>query len=361
MKISIHILYGGDTVVPQATNATNSTSVKQPWAPAQPYLKEIMANAAKIYAQGPAQYTPFSQVANFDPLQLSAQNGITNYVNSSGTQNFMNTAANTAQNAISGNPNDTQNVANGGMSNVAGLISNNNMFDPAHALNQMAYGNNMNPYTAQNANAAMQKISNNFSMNTLPGMRRNAIGNGTYGSSRNELSEGLAAGNMANDMYNTSAQIYGNAYNTAQSNSLNALGQSAQQQLNQAGMTNSLFNAGNNQNLNAQSIGLQNFVNSLNMPLSMLEQLGQVGLQQHQQNQNQLNDATNRWNFNQNSNWDNLGRFKQLLDGNAQYGGSGAGASNSVSYSPPVNNASQIIGALLTTAGLASQFGGNNK
>lgn len=320
-----------------------------------------MGNAANIYSQGPAQYTPWNQVADFDPFQKSAMNGITNYVNSSGTQNFMNTAANAVNSSISGNPNQTQQVANNGMGQVGGLITNNNLYDPSGALNQMAYGNNMNPYAQANANAAMQKISNNFSMNTLPGMRRNAIGNGTYGSSRNEMAEGMAAGNASNDMYNAASQIHGNAYNTAQSNSLNALGQSAQQQLNQANMTSSLFNSGNNQNLNRQSIGLSNFVNAANMPLQMLEQLGQVGLQQNQNTQNQLNDATNRWNFNQNSAWDNLGRFKQLLDGNAQYGGSGTGNTSATSYAPPVNNASNIMGALLSAASLASQFGGNNK
>ncbi len=361
MKISIHILYGGDTVVPQAQNATNSTSVKQPWAPAQPYLKAIMGNAAKIYSQGPNQYTPWNQVADLDPFQKSAMNGIQNYVNSSGTQNFMKTASNVVNQSLLGDPNSTQQVAGSGMRQVGGLITNNNMYDPAAATNQMAYGNNMNPYTQANTNAALQKISNNFSMNTLPGMRRNAIGNGTYGSSRNELAEGQAAGAASNDMYNAASQIHGNAYNTAQNNSLAALGNSAQQQLNKANMTSGLFTAGNNQNLNSQSIGLQNFANSMNMPLSMLEQLGQTGLQEFQQTQNQLNDATNRWNFNQNAGWDHLGKFKQFIDNGASYGGTGSSASSATSFAPPVNNASNLVGALISAVGLASQFGGNNK
>lgn len=358
MKIQLHIQFGGSGGAP-AQQATNTTSTQQPWAAAQPYLKSIMNSAANIYSQGPQQYTPWSQVANLDPMQQSAMNGITNYASSSGTQNFMNTASNAVNNSLSGNPNQTQQVANAGMGNVAGLISNNNMYDPSGALNQMAYGNNMNPYTEANTNAALQKISNNFSMNTLPGMRRNAIGNGTYGSSRNELAEGLAAGGVANQMNETASNMYGNAYNTAQSNSLNAVGQSAQQKLNQAGLTNGLFTQGNTQNLNRQSIGLQNYLNSLNMPLSMLEQIGQVGLQQFQQDQNQLNDATNRWNFNQQAPWENLGRFKALIDNGAQYGGSSAGNTNQVTPNTPVNNASNIAGAVLTAASLASQFGGS--
>lgn len=349
---------GGGSSPPPAQQATNTTTNQQPWAPAQPYIKQGLEDASKVYAQGPQQYTPWSQVANFSPLQQSAMTGIHNYVNSAGTQNFMNTATNAFANNISGDPNQLQQVAGSGMGKLAGTLTNNNLYDPAQATNQLAYGNNMNPYTKTNVDSALRKLSDNFTMNTLPGLRRAAIGNGTYGSSRNEIAEGAAAGALANEMLNTSSQMYGNAYNATQQNALNALGESSNQQLTQAGLTNQLFNTGNTQNLNSQSIGLNNYQNILNMPLSMLQQVGQVGLQKYQQNQNVLNDATNKWNFVQQAPWDSFAQFKNMIDNNTAYGGSGSTNSLSVTPTAPVSTAGNITGGLLTAASLASQFGG---
>ncbi|WAK01876.1 hypothetical protein [Methylobacter sp. YRD-M1] len=349
---------GGSSPPPPAQQATNTTTNQQPWAPAQPYIKQGLEDATKLYAQGPQQYTPWSQVANFSPLQQSSMNGIRDYATSAGTQNFMNTATNAFANNISGNPNQLQQVAGSGMGKLAGTLTNNNLYDPAQATNQLAYGNNINPYTKTSVDTALRKLSDNFTMNTLPGLRRAAIGNGTYGSSRNELAEGAAAGSLANEMLNTSSQMYGNAYNTAQQNALNALGESSNQQLTQAGLINHLFNAGNTQNLNSQSIGLNNYQNVLNMPLSMLQQVGQVGLQKYQQNQNVLNDATNKWNFTQQAPWDSFAQFKNMIDNNTAYGASGSSNGLSVTPAAPVSTAGNITGGLLTAASLASQFGG---
>jgi hypothetical protein len=291
-------------------------------------------------------------------MQLAAMNGTRDYVNSSGTQNFMNTAASGVQNLVSGNPNQVQSVANSGMNNALGYMTNNNMYDPADATNQMAYGNNSNPFLKSNVDNALNQLSSKFTMETLPGLRRNAIGNGSYGSTRNEMAEGLAGGALAKQMYDTASQMYGQDYAQQQGNSLGALAQSAQQQGARAQLANSLFNSGNALNLDGQNIGFTNYQNALNAPLAMLQQMRNIGGIQYQQNQNQLNDATNRWEFNQNATWDQLGQFKNMIDPNSTMGGSGSNASYRQDAAPVQSNAALATGGLLSAAGLAASLYG---
>ena len=355
---AIRFLYGGSSP-PPTTQSGQTNTVTQPWASAQPYLTQGMNLAANLYAQGPQQYTPWSQVANFDPLQVNAMSGIENYANSQGTQNFMNTAQNAVTNSLSGNPNQTQQVANQGANQLAGYVSNNNLNDPNYALNQMAYGNNTNPYLQQNVGNALQQLSNNFVTQTLPGMRQQAMANGSYGSSRNEMAEGQAAGALSNQMNQTSQGMYQNAWNTNNANQMSALGQLGQNQANQASLNSQLFNQGTTQNLNAQSIGLNGFSNALNGPLSMLGALGSVGANQQTQNQNQINDATNRWNFDQNAPYNNLVNYAGLINGNAALGGSGSQSAYNQQYAAPVNLWSNAMGGLLSATGMAGQLMGS--
>jgi hypothetical protein len=341
-----------------AKQATNSTSVSQPWAPAQPYVMAGMEGAATLASQGPQQYTPFSQVAGFDPMQQQAMNGITNYVNAPGTQQFMNTAGTSAQNLVNGGNSTVSNVANTGVGNTLGYITNNNMYDPAAANNQMAYGDNTNPYLKGNVDSALRDLSNKFQTQTLPGLRHQAIGDGSYGSSRNEMTEGQAGGDLAKQMYDTATGMYSNAFNTQEQNRLNALGISANQQGTQANFNNGLFQTGVGQTFDGRSIGLNNYNNAVMAPLQLLQAQGQVGLQQQNQNQANINDATNRWNFAQNAPWNQVQQFKNMVDPNTTLGGSGSGQSYSAQGVPNSNTAALATGGLLSAAGLAASFYG---
>ena len=336
--------------------ARNSTTNSQPWAPAQPYLLDSMGRATQLYAQGGPKYTPWSQVANLDPMQIQAGQGINAYVNSAGTQATMRGAQQGVQGLLSGTPNAAQGVAGQGMGNVMGLISNNNLLNPAQATNSLAYGNIQNPYLENSVNQMLQDKSNNFQMNTLQGLRHQAIGDGSYGSSRNELTEGAAAGAVSKDMRDTSAQMYGNDYQNQQNLQLGALGQNANQQLQKAQMTSGLFDQGAQQNLQAKGIGLQNYNTTLNMPLSMIDAQNSVGQVQQQQNQNVINDQTNRWNFGQKSPWDNFSNYQNLLTNFSRYGGSDSKASSSTTSAPQTSNAANITGGLLSAAGLAAKI-----
>lgn len=76
-----------------------------------------------------------------------------------------------------------------------------------------------------------------------------------------------------------------------------------------------------------------------------------VGGQQQQQNQAQLTDLVNRWNYDQNRPWNNLARYQSMVQGN--YGQSGT--VNSTSTTPYFSNPTgSILGGAL---GLGSLFG----
>lgn len=347
--------YGGGGTTP-AQQATNSTSSQTPWAPSIPYLQQGINSANQWAAQGPAQYTPWSQYANLTPNQLAAMQGVTNYTNSAGTQNFMNTAANGVQNLISNNPNAQMNMGQQGMSNALGYMNSNSMMDPSQAANQMAYGNNTDPYLQKNVGSALQQLSNNFQMNTLPGLRHQAIGDGTYGSSRNEMAEGSAAGALSGQMNQTAQEMYNNAYNTNQQNSLAALGQNAQQQSTQAGLANQIFNSGTGQQQTAQNIGMQNYNNALFAPLQMLQAQGGVGAQAQQQNQQQINDSTNRWNFAQQAPWTQVQQYANLINPTSNQGQSTSGQGYQSNYLPQASGAALATGGLLSGVGLAASM-----
>lgn len=344
---------------PASTTVDNTTTAKTPYAPAMPYLQQTMQDAAKIYSQGPQQYTPWSQIAQFTPEQLAAQQGILNYAGSQGTQNFIGQTQNAALGQMQGGPNYLQPSMQQAGNVLTGYVGNNNLYDNAGVLNQAAYGDQTNPYLDTQVQSAMQQLSNKFMADTLPTLRRAAIQQGSYGSSRNALAEGTAASGLDAQMQQTANEMYMTDYQNQEQNRLAALGQIAQQQNQQATAASNMYNTGATQGLTNIGYGLQNFKNAAAMPLDMLNQIYQVGTDQYAQAQNQLSDATNRWNFNQNAGWDQLSRFKQLIDPTSSLGGAGTSNSATAQYNPPTSVAGNIMGGLLQAAPLAmAAYGG---
>jgi len=344
---------------PASTTVDNTTTAKTPYGPAMPYLLQSMQDAAKIYSQGPQQYTPWSQIAGFTPEQQAAQQGILNYAGSQGTQQFIGQTQGAVQGQMAGGPNYLQPGMQQAGNVLTGYAGNNNLQDNAGVLNQMAYGEQGNPYLDTQVQSAMQQLSNKFMADTLPSLRRAAIGQGSYGSSRNALAEGTAASGLDAQMQATANQMYMTDYQNQEQNRLAALGQIAQQQNQQATAAGNMYQTGATQGLTNVGYGLQNFKNAAAMPLDMLNQIYQVGTDQYNQAQNQLSDATNRWNFNQNAGWDQLSRFKQLIDPTSGLGGSGTSNATTAQYAAPTSTAGNVMGGLLQALPLAmAAYGG---
>lgn len=328
-----------------------ATTVEQafPYAPAMPYITQGLQDAARLFSQGPTQYTPWSQVTGFTPYQEQAQRGILDYSGSQAVRNLIGDTQGATERQIMGGENYSQPLSPYAQSGLFNYLGNNQLASNAGALNQLAYGDTTNPYTESQVQSALGQLSNKFMTDTLPGLRRAAIGQGTYGSSRNALAEGAAAGNLQTQMQQSANDINMNAYNTAEENRFNALQQMAQQQGQQAQNAYNLMNQGSNTYLNNLGQGLLNYKTALSMPLDMMNQQMQVGQAQQEQLQNALNDATNRWNFNQNQGWDTLAKFKNLIDAR-----SNLGVTQSTSSTPPPNNMiGQLAGGLLQAGSMA--------
>lgn len=81
------------------------------------------------------------------------------------------------------------------------------------------------------------------------------------------------------------------------------------------------------------------------------QMLANVGSAREAEQQAELSDRVNRWNFEQNSDWDRLGRYASLISGG--YGGQGT-------QTTPVytNNAGNFLGSAATGAGIGNMIGG---
>lgn len=158
---------------------------------------------------------------------------------------------------------------NTNQNNAIGMVANraangSPVLDQANSTLTSMLGDQTNPYLDAQVNKAQQSVVQNFN-----GAQ---AGSGSFGNSglQEELSKGLS---------DTASTMYGNAYNTNQSNKLQALGM-AQSYGNQAYTdANALATAGATQQANDQAgkdFSYQQYQNQQNYPLQQLSALGGV-------------------------------------------------------------------------------------
>ena len=83
---------------------------------------------------------------------------------------------------------------------------------------QYAWG--QSPWVKQTADALTAQSNQNLQQNVMPGIRSGAVSAGQYGSSRQGVMEGIAAGNAQTGLNSALANLYSNAYGQDQSASL---------------------------------------------------------------------------------------------------------------------------------------------
>lgn len=226
--------------------------------------------------------------------------------------------------------------------------------NPTGSISQMLSGQVNTSALDPVVDNAMRRMGENFNELVMPGIGQAASAAGQYGGSRQGIAEGLAQKGLAYSMGDTAANMYNNAFNTAQSNmygttnnmaglglsnaqgnanrdmaaqNTNAANQLASQQFN-ANMAQQadMFNANNafdsqkfNANLglsnNAQDAAnmaqrLSNRNNAINMNL-----LGKSLQDQNYQQQMGLLDAPNQYD------WSNLSNYANLVNSAAGQGG----------------------------------------
>jgi len=175
----------------------SETTVAEPWAGAQPYIKKGYAEAEGIYDKfSPSWYGGKTQ-ASFAPDQLTAQAGVRDWA-TKGAPNVMNPAISAYK---YGTGTSVVDVAN-------------------------------NPYVKGMAAQAAKDAYGQLTP-TLAGIRSGAIQSGGYGGSRQGIAEGTAIAGAADAATKAAANIYGQAY-----------GQGLQHQLGTLGQTGGLMTAG---------------------------------------------------------------------------------------------------------------------
>jgi len=236
---------------PQNTKTNSSSSgtsqnVSTPYQ--QAHYDQLLGQADNLYQQGMPDYYGGQTVAGFTPAQMESMNLTSNWVTGNG-QDMMGTMNNNYMDMMSGRIN-------------TGAGS--------------PYGDMANAYRRQatdQANQMMQEV------------RGGQVMSGQYGGSgRGDALNNQVIENAGQQVNDNLAMMYGNAYQNAQDQRTQALGQ---------------------------------YGNIMNMPLEMSKQLyNRVGLPQQQLNQAMMNDAKMRYDYAAMSPYNNLAQYAQFISGN---------------------------------------------
>ncbi len=181
------------------------------------------------------------------------------------------------------------------------------------------YADMANTYRQQATDQANQLMGNVRGGQVMSGQ--------SGGSSRGDLLNNQVITDTTKNLNQNLSGMYNNAYNQAQATQNNALGQ---------------------------------YGNMMNMPMQMSQGLyNQVGLPQQQMNQNVMNDAKQRYDYNSMNPWKNLGAYQGFIGGNmgsTQYSNS-SGSSTGPGGAPVEEKGGLNIGSLI--GGVAgAYFGG---
>ena len=297
---------------PQTTTTTND-----PWSGIQPYLLQGFQRAGQYLNQDPNSYYHNSTVAGFTPMQNQGQDAAVNYA-----QQFpgMSAPALQTQNDllsgnVSGNP--MLSALSGSLGGAANTL--NSQMNPQQ-----------NPYLQGMTQQAMDQAGRSFNQNM------NSVRDETYASGQNigdsAYLRGLdkASNQYTNLLRDIGTNMYGGAYNADQGRAQSA----AQTALSGYGGA-----YGQTGSLQAQALGLS--PQTYQMGLTPSNIYNQVGGQQQTQQQAQLSDQVNRYNFNQNAPYQQLANYTSLLGGMPANGGT----SRSIS-TPQTGNSNPMAGLL---------------
>ena len=242
--------------------------------------------------------------------------------------------------------------------------------NPTQSIQQMLTGRANTSTLDPVVNSALTRMSDNFNTQVLPGIDQGAVAAGQYGGSRQGIAQGLAMKGLSQSMGDTAANMYNNAYNTAQQNMYGTANNMAGLGLNNAqananrDLTGQTTNAGNNlqagltnaanqmqtQQFNA-NLGLQNNTQAMQLAqqqlanraqgLSLLGQGNQLQDQNYSQ-QMSLLDAPNQYN------WNNMNKYASIVTP-----GAGIGGSSTSNQQTSTNPFAGALGGALGGAALA--------
>lgn len=285
------------------SKGTETSSTSAPWAAQQPYLQAGMTDAA--YQYGQQRGSPYYQgntYAQMDNHTQNALNGIYGYQGQGAANSSAVTGAGASQ--LGAGVNNSQ--------HAVGALTGFNPLDPTQANihNAGMYANN--PALNGAIDAASRDVTRNLSEVQLPGIARNAVGNGNLNSSRTGIAEGIAmrgaqdqigdiSSTMRNQAYQNGLGLSEQARATNQGDYLNAQ--------NQAGaLSNQMVNSGYNGIQTGQGLQYDNY-----------DAASAAGGLQQQNQQGILNQGFQKWQGNDQRPWELLNKYQGAITGAGSY------------------------------------------
>lgn len=356
---------------------TKTKNSSDPWAPFADYITGradgsdpgIPGEALDLYRQ--SGFTPEMQAGNDFYSNFIAQQATDPRLNDFSASGFdlLTGARDVANGAY-----DSNFGAVSGMGNISpvGMVDMNSQraglgnLDPTDALSRLLSGRPDTQYLDQQASALTNNLTRNTNENVMPGLRSSAAISGQYGGSRQGIAEGLAASRLNQDLALPISQMYGNAlenaqnrmqgtatylndnaYNTAFGNANLGLQNNSQQM--QRDQANANIGFQNNAQLMDKNQGnLNNRMQSMPIAQSGFGLMSGVNDLQGQNYQNYLTSLMAP----QNTNWQNLNNYANLMYQGAGLGGTSKGTQTS---SPGI--IPSILGTAAGVAGIASGAG----
>lgn len=282
-----------------SSKGSSKSSSNAPWKAQQPYLKEIFSEAQDLYNQGSPQY-------------------YAGRLNSGANRNLQ-TAFNSA-----GKPVDNQGFLQGLQGATAGLQDASNVYDQGLA-NQVAD----NPFLQSQVDSVARDVNQNASTQIAQN-NMNAGMMGTTGSSGAAIQNALVQRGANDTISDASTALRSNAYNQG----VNAGFQGAGNRMTSLGLQS--------QNNLA---GLQTMYNQANQQFANVMNAGKA---EYGIGQDSIAAELDKWRYNTEAPWDNLNRYRGMVQGN--YGRS------STARTPNPSVAQGALGGALAGAGIWRAF-----
>ena len=305
---------------------TKTKSSSDPWAPFSSYITGKENGVTGIPSSA---YDAFQQ-GGFNPDLQAGNDFYTNFIKQQATDPRMNDFSNMGFDLLNG----SKSVMNGAYDSnfaPASMVDMNaerkklGEIDPTTAFKELLSGRPDNQYLDQVASSLTNNLTRNTNENVMPGLRSSAAVSGQYGGSRQGIAEGLAASRLNQDIAMPVSQMYAGALESAK-NRMQGTSQYLNDNAYNTAFGNSNLALQNNAQLMAKNQGnLNNRMQSMPIAQSGFGLLSGVNDLQGQ-NYNNYNTAMM---MPQNTNWQNLNNYANLMYQGAGLGGTSKGTQTS--------------------------------
>jgi hypothetical protein len=283
---------GGPSVI-----TTQSTT--EPWEEQKPYLTGGFKEAKRLYNKGVPEYYPGETLAGFDPMQKAAQQATLGYAMGPRAAGMQAGGEGALMRSLGGYTGFTR--------GQAGDLLAGNVRTGAGT-----------PYGAME-NALTQGVMSNLQKNILPGIRQQQVMYQPGGSSRGALEQNKAvSAAVQSGLTKPLAQMYGDAYQTAQGMRMP--------------MSQSI--------IGQQQYGQQMYPSIMNAPLGMYGAMGGVGEQRRAMTQEGIDQDMARYQYQSNAGQNALRNYMAMVTGD--YGST----TTSTTPAPKDNTIANLVGTL---------------